>query len=151
VLHTELRAGIPHLLVIKWFVPDGVEVAGDGGLAPVEKIKGFIAFSIFGLGSFLHISKTMLYFESSIKVLAVTCTHRSWYNAASGYFETPPSVKKNLRTPHSDAKKYHRIEDTVPGRVDIFHADGTPSPRHQKNETQNLITSCSKRQTTNPP
>jgi hypothetical protein len=59
---TELLAGIPHLLVIKWFIPGGVEVDGDGGLASVEKIKGFIAFSIFGLGSFLHISRTMLYF-----------------------------------------------------------------------------------------
>jgi hypothetical protein len=59
---TELLAGIPCLLVIKWFVSDGIEVAGDGSLAPVDKIKGFIALSIFGLGSFLHISKTMLYF-----------------------------------------------------------------------------------------
>jgi hypothetical protein len=59
---TELLARVPHLLVIKWFVPDGIEVAGNGGLAPVEKIKGFISVSVFGLGSFLHISRTMLYF-----------------------------------------------------------------------------------------
>jgi hypothetical protein len=32
----ELLVGVPRLFFIKWFVPDGVKVAGVGGSTPVE-------------------------------------------------------------------------------------------------------------------
>jgi hypothetical protein len=36
----------PHFFAIKWFVPDGVEVADDGVLITVENKSDLIAFSV---------------------------------------------------------------------------------------------------------
>ena len=49
----EILAGAPILLAVKWFVPDGVKVAGDGVSPAVERTKDLIVFSLIFLGSFL--------------------------------------------------------------------------------------------------
>ena len=45
----------------KWFVPGGGRVAGAGVSSSVAKDKDLIAFSIFLLGSFLYLGRTMIY------------------------------------------------------------------------------------------
>jgi hypothetical protein len=55
----ELLNNILRLLVTKWFLPGDVKVARDGGPATVERTD-FIAFHVFGLGSFMQLFKIML-------------------------------------------------------------------------------------------
>jgi hypothetical protein len=57
---SELLVGVQRLSITKWFVPGGVEVAGDGGSTPVEKSKDWIAFLQFGLGSLAQKFRTVL-------------------------------------------------------------------------------------------
>jgi hypothetical protein len=69
-----ILAGGIHLFVVKWFVPDGVKMAGDGVTVSVERTMDLIAFLSFVLGSYMLFSGIVLYF-SSFQVLYVICTH----------------------------------------------------------------------------
>jgi hypothetical protein len=42
-----ILAGGIHLFIVKWFVPDGVKMAGDGVTVSVERTMDLIAFFIF--------------------------------------------------------------------------------------------------------
>jgi hypothetical protein len=54
----EILVGVQYLLVPKRFIPGGGTVAGGGVPDPVERTKDWIAFLVFGVGSFLQCLRT---------------------------------------------------------------------------------------------
>jgi hypothetical protein len=48
-----ILAGGIHLFIVKWFVPDGVKMAGDGVTISVERTMDLIVFLSFVLGSYM--------------------------------------------------------------------------------------------------